>query len=146
MWNYLLGGQDNFAANREIGELILKMFPGIAQIARVQRRFLASGVRYLAGEAGIGQFLDIGTGLPTASNTHQVAQQIAPQSRIVYVDNDRCKSGCTHALWAGQASPTGSDVRHAGLAPLCPHDLKHSGVAFLEGRGVASDAASRHWP
>jgi hypothetical protein len=88
VWNYLLGGKDNFAADREIGELILKMFPDIANIARVQRRFLARAVRYLAGEAGIRQFLDIGTGLPTANNTHQVAQQIAPQARIVYVDND----------------------------------------------------------
>jgi len=88
VWNYLLGGKDNFAADRETGDLILQMFPGIAHIARVQRRFLARAVRYLAGEAGVGQFLDIGTGLPTASNTHQVAQQIAPQSRIVYVDND----------------------------------------------------------
>jgi hypothetical protein len=88
VWNYLLDGKDNFAADREVGDLILKMFPDIAHIARVQRRFLARSVRYLAAEAGIGQFLDIGTGLPTANNTHQVAQQIAPQARIVYVDND----------------------------------------------------------
>jgi hypothetical protein len=88
VWNYLLHGKDNFAADREVGDLILKMFPDIAHIARVQRRFLARSVRYLAAEAGIGQFLDIGTGLPSANNTHQVAQQIAPQARIVYVDND----------------------------------------------------------
>jgi hypothetical protein len=68
--------------------MILKMFPDIANIARLQRRFLVRAVRYLAGEAGIRQFLDIGTGLPTADNTHQVAQEIAPESRIVYVDND----------------------------------------------------------
>ena len=88
VWNYLLGGKDNFAADREVGDLILQMFPGIAHIARLQRRFLARAVRYLAGEAGIRQFLDIGTGLPTADNTHQIAQQVAPESRIVYVDND----------------------------------------------------------
>jgi ubiquinone/menaquinone biosynthesis C-methylase UbiE len=64
------------------------MFPGIAHIARLQRRFLGRAVRYLADEAGIRQFLDIGTGLPTADNTHQIAQQVAPESRIVYVDND----------------------------------------------------------
>jgi S-adenosyl methyltransferase len=88
VWNYLLGGKDNFAADRATGEAILKLFPGIAYVARVQRRFLARAVRYLAADAGITQFLDIGTGLPTANNTHQVAQQIAPHSRIVYVDND----------------------------------------------------------
>src|SRR5689334_23475008 len=88
VWSYLLGGKDNFAADREVGDMILQMFPGIAHIARLQRRFLARAVRYLAGEAGIRQFLDIGTGLPTANNTHQIAQQVAPESRIVYVDND----------------------------------------------------------
>ena len=88
VWNYLLGGKDNFAADRATGDLVLQMFPAIAHVARVQRRFLARAVRYLAGDAGITQFLDIGTGLPTASNTHQIAQQIAPEARIVYVDND----------------------------------------------------------
>jgi hypothetical protein len=88
VWNYLLGGKDNFAADREIGDTILRMFPDIAYIAQVQRRFLVRAVRYLAGEAGIRQFLDIGTGLPTAENTHEIAQQVAPESRIVYVDND----------------------------------------------------------
>ena len=88
VWNYLLGGKDNFAADRATGEAILKLFPGIGRVARVQRRFLARAVRYLAADAGITQFLDIGTGLPTANNTHQVAQQVVPHSRIVYVDND----------------------------------------------------------
>ena len=87
VWNYLLGGKDNFAADREVGDMILQMFPGIAHIARLQRRFLGRAVRYLAGEAGIRQFLDIGTGLPTADNTHQIAQQVAPESRIVYNQN-----------------------------------------------------------
>jgi len=88
VWNYLLGGKDNFAADREIGDMILRMFPDIAYIAHVQRRFLVRAVRYLAGEAGIRQFLDIGTGLPAADSTHEIAQQVAPESRIVYVDND----------------------------------------------------------
>jgi len=88
VWNYLLDGKDNFAADRKVGDLILQMFPDIARIARVQRWFMRRAVRYLSGEAGIRQFLDIGTGLPTADNTHQVAQAVAPQSRIVYVDND----------------------------------------------------------
>src|SRR5207237_9688139 len=88
VWNYLLGGKDNLAADAEIGDTILQMFPGIAHIARLHRRFLARAVRFLASEAGIRQLLDIGTGLPTADNTHQIAQQVAPESRIVYVDND----------------------------------------------------------
>jgi hypothetical protein len=88
VWNYLLGGKDNFGADRETGDLIFKMFPGIAQLARLQRQFLAKAVRYLAAEAGIRQFLDVGTGLPTADNTHEVAQSVAPESKIVYVDND----------------------------------------------------------
>ena len=88
VWNYLLGGKDNFTADRETGDLILKMFPGIATLARLQRGFLVRAVSYLADEAGIRQFLDIGTGLPTADNTHEVAQALAPESRIVYADND----------------------------------------------------------
>src|SRR6266542_3231274 len=88
VWNYWLGGKDNFAADREAGEQVRQVFPEIVEVARVSRAFLVRAVRYLAGEAGIRQFLDIGTGLPTADNTHEVAQRIAPESRIVYVDND----------------------------------------------------------
>ncbi|MCT9930413.1 SAM-dependent methyltransferase [Planotetraspora sp. A-T 1434] len=88
VWNYLLGGKDNYVADRQVGDTILQMFPGIARIARLQRYFLARAVRFLAGEVGIRQFLDIGTGLPTVDNTHEVAQRVAPESRIVYVDND----------------------------------------------------------
>jgi hypothetical protein len=88
VWNYLLGGKDNFPADRAAGDIILQAFPDIAKIARLQRGFLVRAVRYLAGEAGIRQFLDIGTGLPTANNTHEVAQAAAPGSRVVYVDND----------------------------------------------------------
>jgi S-adenosyl methyltransferase len=88
VWNFLLGGKDNYAADREAGEMILQMFPDIALLARLQRRFLVRAVRHLAAEAGIRQFLDVGTGLPTVDNTHEVAQRIAPESRIVYVDND----------------------------------------------------------
>jgi hypothetical protein len=88
VWNYLLAGKDNYAVDRAAGEKILEVFPGMADIARQSRYMLARVVRYLAGEAGIRQFLDIGTGLPTVDNTHEVAQRIAPESRIVYVDND----------------------------------------------------------
>lgn len=88
VWNYWLGGKDHYPADREIGERIFGMFPNIVHVARADRAFLGRTVRYLAGEAGIRQFLDIGTGLPSVDNTHEVAQRLAPQARIVYVDND----------------------------------------------------------
>ncbi len=88
VWNYFLGGKDNFPADRAAGDHIFEAFPGIVEIARASRAFLTRAVRYLAGEAGIRQFLDIGTGLPTADNTHEVAQRVAPTCRVVYVDND----------------------------------------------------------
>jgi len=88
IWNYWLGGKDNYPVDRMAGDQVMQMFPEMTRIARLQRSFLARSIHYLAGEAGIRQFLDVGTGLPTANNTHQVAQSIAPESRIVYVDND----------------------------------------------------------
>ncbi len=88
IYDYLLGGKDNYAADREAAEAGLKAWPGMAFTARANRAFLGRVVRYLAGEAGIRQFLDLGTGIPTAGNTHQVAQAIAPESRVVYVDYD----------------------------------------------------------
>ena len=88
IWNYLLGGTDNFAVDRAVGDQILAGQPELAENARRSRAFLRRAVRYLAGDAGVRQFLDIGTGLPTADNTHEVAQSVAPSSRVVYVDND----------------------------------------------------------
>jgi hypothetical protein len=87
-WNYLLGGKDNYSVDQRAGDRIREIFPGMVDIARQSRYMLVRVVRHLAGEAGIGQFLDIGTGLPTVDNTHEVAQRVAPRSRIVYVDND----------------------------------------------------------
>ena len=88
IWNYWLGGRDNYAVDRAAGDRVAEMLPIIVVQARADRAFLGRAVRYLAKEAGIRQFLDIGTGLPTADNTHEVAQRIARESRIVYVDND----------------------------------------------------------
>jgi hypothetical protein len=88
IWNHLLGGKDNFAVDREVGDQIMASLPQLAENARLSRAYLTRAVRYLAGEVGIRQFLDIGTGLPTADNTHEVAQSVAPDARIVYVDND----------------------------------------------------------
>ena len=88
IWNYWLGGKDNFAVDRAAGDAWETTFPGMRDIARASRSFLTRSIAYLADDAGIRQFLDVGTGLPTAENTHQVAQRVAPQARIVYVDND----------------------------------------------------------
>ncbi|MBB5481141.1 SAM-dependent methyltransferase [Micromonospora parathelypteridis] len=87
-YNYWLGGKDNFQADRESGDVMAAAFPTIRTSALENRRFLQRAVGYLAGEAGIRQFLDIGTGIPTANNTHEVAQAVAPETRVVYVDND----------------------------------------------------------
>ncbi|PTM93962.1 SAM-dependent methyltransferase [Streptomyces sp. VMFN-G11Ma] len=88
VWNYFLGGKDNYAPDRDLGEQILHHFPEIVDAARADRAFLGRAVHHLVGEAGMRQFLDLGTGLPTADNTHEVAQRLAPEARIVYVDND----------------------------------------------------------
>jgi len=88
IYDYWLGGKDNFAADREAAEQAVAAYPPILRGVRAQRAFLARTVRYLAAEAGIRQFLDIGTGIPTANNTHEVAQAAAPDARVVYVDND----------------------------------------------------------
>jgi hypothetical protein len=88
IYNYWLGGKDNFAVDREAAEVAINVYPGIVRAARANRAFLARAVWYLAGEAGIRQFLDVGTGIPAAGNTHEVAQAAAPECRVVYVDND----------------------------------------------------------
>ncbi len=88
IWNYWLGGKDNFEVDRMAGDQFMQAFPQIAVIARASRAFLGRAIRYLAAEPGVRQFLDIGTGLPTFDSTHETAQHFAPESRIVYVDND----------------------------------------------------------
>ncbi|MBG0850645.1 SAM-dependent methyltransferase [Streptomyces spinoverrucosus] len=88
IWNYWLGGKDNYEVDRAAGDQIRQLHPGIGEYARADRLFLGRAVRHLVSDVGIRQFLDIGTGLPTADNTHEVAQRIAPDARIVYVDND----------------------------------------------------------
>ncbi|MGW8377500.1 SAM-dependent methyltransferase [Streptomyces sp. ODS28] len=88
IWNYWLGGKDNYPVDHRAGDEFAALFPGIVESARGARQFLARAVRHLVREEGIRQFLDIGTGLPTVENTHEIAQRAAPESRIVYVDND----------------------------------------------------------
>lgn len=88
IWNYWMGGQDNYPSDRAAGDAVAEVYPDIVRMAKLSREFLIQVVSYLAGEAGVRQFIDVGTGLPTMQNTHEVAQHIAPESRIVYVDND----------------------------------------------------------
>jgi len=118
IYDYLLGGKDNYAADRAAAEAVLTIYPDMAFTARANRAFLGRAVRYLAGEAGIRQFLDIGTGIPTAGNTHQVAQEIAPESRVVYVDYDPIVLAHARALLtsndAGATDYIDADVRDTG--------------------------------
>jgi S-adenosyl methyltransferase len=88
MYDYFIGGKNHFAADRKTAREVLKHSPYVPTAARENRAFLGRAVRYLAAEAGITQFLDIGTGLPTTNNVHEVAQEIIPSARVVYVDND----------------------------------------------------------
>jgi len=106
VYDYWLGGKDNYAADREAAERVLAVTPNLRFRVRANRAFLARAVRYLAGEAGIRQFLDIGTGIPAANNTHQVAQEVAPDARIVYADNDPIV--LTHARALLASGPQGA--------------------------------------
>ncbi|MFG1606715.1 SAM-dependent methyltransferase [Actinoplanes sp. NPDC049265] len=122
-YDYWLGGKDNFAADRESGDAIAAQFPGIRTAVVENRRLLRRAVTQLAAEQGIRQFLDIGTGLPTASNTHEVAQLIAPEARIVYVDNDPLVLTHARALLTssaeGRTAYVDADVRD-------PDNILHS--------------------
>ena len=118
VWNYWLGGKDNYQVDRDTGDRVAELYPDIVLLAQAARGFLARAVGYLAADAGIRQFLDIGTGLPTASNTHQIAQAAAPDSRVVYVDNDPVVLAHARALLT--SSPQGAtdyldaDLRDTG--------------------------------
>ncbi|WP_405087998.1 SAM-dependent methyltransferase [Microbispora sp. NBC_01389] len=106
VYDFFLGGKDNFAIDRQIGEATLKIAPDAPSAGRSNRAFLRRVVRHLAAEAGIRQFLDIGSGLPTQGNVHQVAQEAAPDSRVVYVDNDPIVLVHGRALLATNGSTT----------------------------------------
>jgi hypothetical protein len=97
MYDYYLGGKDNWAADREAADKILAVVPEVRDMARANRAFLRRAVRHLARDKGITQFLDIGTGIPTSPNVHETAAEYAPDARVAYADNDHVKSGCSHA-------------------------------------------------
>lgn len=117
IWDYWLGGKENYPVDREAGDAVLRVLPGIAASARQDRAFLGRAVRFLVRE-GITQFLDLGAGLPTVDNTHDVAQRVAPAARIVYVDNDPLV--LTHARTLLHGTPEGAcdyieaDIRDIG--------------------------------
>jgi hypothetical protein len=104
IWNYWLGGKDYYPVDEEAGNQFAQLYPGIFDEARASRYFIARVVRYLAGEVGIRQFLDIGTGLPSQDNTHEIAQRVAPESRVVYVDNDPLVLAHARALLTSSAA------------------------------------------
>ena len=118
MYDYLLGGKDHFAIDRETMQAGIKSWPGVGVYARENRKFLARAVEYLTAEAGIRQFLDIGTGLPSANNVHEVAQRIAPDARVCYVDNDPLVLAHARALLtsdpAGRTAYIEADLREPG--------------------------------
>ncbi|HEY2242327.1 MAG TPA: SAM-dependent methyltransferase [Streptosporangiaceae bacterium] len=118
IYDYLLGGKDNYAADRAAVDAVLEVAPEMGFAARANRAFLGRVVRYLAAQAGIRQFLDIGTGIPTAGNTHQVAQAVAPESRVVYVDYDPIVLAHARALLtsheAGATEYIDADLRDTG--------------------------------
>ncbi len=127
VYDYWLGGKDNFAADRAVAEQVIATFPDVLVSVRAQRAFLGRAVHYLAADAGIRQFLDIGTGLPSGSNTHEVAQRVAPESRIVYVDNDPIV--LRHAQTLLTSSPEGATA-------YIDADLRDTGTILAEAASV----------
>jgi hypothetical protein len=116
--DYWLGGRDNFAVDRQVGDAALTVFPGLVSSVRITRAFLGRAVRYLTADAGVRQFLDIGAGIPTANSTHQVAQSIAPDALVCYVDRDPVVFSHARALLAsgrhGRTSYLEADLRDTG--------------------------------
>ena len=125
IYDYLLGGKDNYEADRVATGAILAIYPGMAFNAKANRAFLGRAVRFLAGEAGIRQFLDIGTGIPTAGNTHQVAQAIAPEARVVYVDYDPVVLAHARALLTSH---------HAGATEYIDADVRDTNTVLRRAR------------
>ena len=115
VWNYWLGGKDNYPVDREIGDRLKELFPQIVDVAIGDRLFLRRSVTHAFLEEGIDQFLDVGTGLPTANNTHEVAQALEPKARVVYVDNDPLVLAHARALLVGDTAENtrfvGQDLR-----------------------------------
>jgi hypothetical protein len=128
VWNYWLGGKDNYPADQAAGDAVLETYPDIATVARQSRAFLRRAVRLLAGELGIDQFLDVGTGLPTMQNTHEVAQAIVPDARVVYVDNDPLVLAHARALL--------TDTTPNGVTAYVDADVRDPELIVADARNV----------
>jgi hypothetical protein len=128
-YNYWLGGKDNFAVDRESGDAVAAIFPTIRTAARENRGFLRRAVTFLTEQAGIRQFLDIGTGLPSADNTHEVAQRLAPQSRVVYTDNDPLVMAHARALLTAASDVGVTDYIEADVR--APDKILHEAAQTL---------------
>ncbi len=129
IWNYWLGGKDNYPVDEEAGDAYTAVFPGIVTIARSSRAFLGRSIRYLVTEAGVRQFLDVGTGLPTVDNTHEVAQRHAPDARIVYVDNDPLVLAHARALLT--STPEGATA-YEDISLFDPERILQAAAATLD--------------
>lgn len=127
VWNYWLGGKDNYPPDREVGDRIRELFPQVVDAALGDRAFLRRSVTHLVEQKGVHQFLDIGAGLPTADNTHEVAQNLVPDSRVVYVDNDPLVLAHARALL------TGTDEGHTSFVDS---DLRDTEQVLSEARRV----------
>jgi hypothetical protein len=114
IYDYWLGGKDHYPADRAYADAVAEVYPGVLVTARANRAFLGRAVRFMAGEAGLAQFLDIGTGIPASGSTHEIAQDARPDARIVYVDNDPVVLAHARALLVGR-EPGTTDYLHADL-------------------------------
>lgn len=128
IWNYWMGGNDYYEVDRIAGDAGSTIYPGIGTLATESRRFLARAVHHLAAERGIRQFLDIGTGLPTAQNTHEVAQRVAPESRVVYVDNDPVVLAHAHTLL--------TSTTDEGVTTYIDTDYRHPEIVMADTRNI----------
>lgn len=129
VWNHWLGGKDNYPVDRAVGDQVTGMYPSIGEVARADRAFLGRAVTHLAGEVGVRQFLDIGTGLPTVDNTHEVAQRIAPDARVVYVDNDPIVLAHARALLT---SAPGGVTEYIDADAHNPREIVEGSLATLD--------------
>ncbi|MFI5897306.1 SAM-dependent methyltransferase [Actinoplanes sp. NPDC051513] len=149
IWNYWLGGKDNFAADRAVGDQVKQVYPEVVQVARASRDFLGRVVRFLAGEAGIRQFLDLGTGLPSAGNTHEIAQAVAPDAKVVYVDNDPLVLVHARALLTGPGVTDyiDADVHNpAGILDAAAKTLDFTRPVALMMLGILGNVADTDVP
>ncbi|AXK31370.1 SAM-dependent methyltransferase [Streptomyces armeniacus] len=132
IWNYWLGGKDNYEVDRTAGEAYKLVYPGIEYMARSARDFLTRAVSHLAGDEGVRQFLDIGTGLPAADNTHEVALRASPDCRVVYVDNDPMVLSHARAILTDPATALNPRVTYIDADVHNPEAILETARGYLD--------------